>query len=185
MTVFTGGKDIRDLVVALRPPAAIAVNGRRISDEGQIVRGVLCTTGFPPWPVAADLLVISGTREFSGLAYQVPNPFRQQVRELVGRLDQRCAAYIEGQVHERPPAYRREGDDVEYFQLLWGDDPDELVAAQLAGDVWFYHGQAGSGIGFEQVEAVGLADFQDLLREYELNPPRQLRVSRGLPVKGR
>jgi len=165
-----------DIVVALLAPAELCVDSGKVGDGRYALRGVPCGTGFPPWPMAADLLVREATQELCGLAYQVSSQFRMEAAILAARMDPLCAAYIVGPSSGRPLAYKEQTSDVEYLQVLWGETPDTLVPAQLAGDVWYYRDDSGFESELERVEAIGVADLQELFQQYGLRPPNRLRA---------
>jgi hypothetical protein len=174
-----------NLILRLRTPAKAYVGDQGNGDGLFVVDGILCRTGFPPWPSAADLLFRESTRELCGVSYQVAPEFRQGVREFAEALDRSCARYIGEPLESRPEAYRGESEDIHYLEITWSETrADAIALAQLGGDLWYYAvDREAQATQTERAFAYGIGDMSELLREHRLRFPHRLALPRTLTIR--
>jgi hypothetical protein len=174
-----------NLVLRLRPNVKLYLGDQGNGDGLYALDGQRCATGFPPWPSAADLLVNIENDELCGVTYRVAVPFREHVREMATSFDQRCVTYIEGKVELRPAAYRSESDQFDFLEIRWSSNqPDAIMPAQLASDVWYYEDdRRESASSLQRAVGYGLGDLQGLVLEHNLNLPKQWLFSADLDLR--
>ena len=174
----------QNIIVALRSHARLFL-GRDGNEDGEyLLEGVRVRTGFPPWPSSADLLVHQDTREFCGVTYQVGDEFRPLVRTLAGVLDSRCVRYVAGEGALRSKTYRDGPGDLEFLEIVWSDVlHDQLLPAQLSGDVWYMSSdKSTTATPVERVVGYGIGDLEELTREHQLIMPSRFAFPTDLRV---
>ena len=140
--------------------------------SGQIMlRGIHVYTGLPAWPVCADLLVDSATRELIGLSYAVETSEVELVRHYCSPLDQSHVTLYLPYDSVMQSRYVNEYAHNARLELLWSPRPKVTAEfCQLMDPLWYYsYGNDSMSRG--QVIGIGITRFDDLLVEYGLIHP--------------